>query len=110
MSWLPVPFGAASLLVLVSCLNDKVKDASSSRWRHLRRVDYGGNVVLTVATGALLYAVTCAGSAYPWSDARNIAALATGALGLCAFFLLEHHLENSSAVEPVMPPRLLAHR
>ncbi|KAJ4386818.1 hypothetical protein N0V93_009716 [Gnomoniopsis smithogilvyi] len=108
--WLPVPFGAASLVVLVFCLNDKVRDASSSRRKRLQRVDIGGNVVLTAATGALLYAVTYAGFQYPWSDARIIAALTVGVLGLGAFLLLERHLARSNTVEPVMPLRLLTNR
>ncbi|KAF1949744.1 major facilitator superfamily transporter [Byssothecium circinans] len=108
--WLPVPFGVVSFLVLVVCLKGRVRDTNSSRRERLRRVDYGGNVVLTAATGAMLYALTYAGSEYPWHDARIVAALTAGVLGLGLFLLLERHLERSNTVEPVMPLHLLTHR
>ncbi|OHE97127.1 major facilitator superfamily transporter [Colletotrichum orchidophilum] len=108
--WLPVPFGALSFLVLVVCLKGRVRDAKSSRRERFRRVDYGGNVVLTASTGSMLYAVTYGGSEYPWSDARIIAALTAGVLGLGVFLLLERYLARSTTVEPVMPLRLLSHR
>ncbi|KAF4808092.1 Efflux pump FUS6 [Colletotrichum siamense] len=108
--WLPVPFGAASLLVLAVCLKGGVKKANHSRRERLRRVDYGGNVLLTAATGTTLFAITYAGSEYPWSDARIVAALTAGTLGLGVFLLLERYLARSNTVEPVIPLRLLTHR
>ncbi|KAF5017643.1 hypothetical protein F66182_10408 [Fusarium sp. NRRL 66182] len=108
--WLPVPFGAASFVALVVCLEDRVRDANLSCRQRLGRVDYGGTVVLTAATSAILYAVTYAGSGYPWSDARIVAALTAGVLGIVGFLLLERHLARSSTVEPVMPLRLFIHR
>ncbi|KAK1978233.1 major facilitator superfamily domain-containing protein, partial [Colletotrichum cereale] len=110
--WLPVPFGVVSFLVLAVCLRGGVGrgNAGSGRRERLARVDYGGNVVLTAATGAMLYAVTYAGSEYPWSDARIIAALTAGVLGLGLFLLLERYLARGGTVEPVVPLRLLSHR
>ncbi|KAF9700232.1 hypothetical protein EKO04_001181 [Ascochyta lentis] len=108
--WLPVPFGVVSLLVLVVCLKGRVRDTGSSRRERLRRVDYGGNVVLTAATSSMLYALTYAGSKYPWHDARTIAPLTAGVLGLGFFLLLERHLKRSNTVEPLMPLHLLTHR
>ncbi|KAI8254385.1 Efflux pump FUS6 [Colletotrichum sp. SAR11_239] len=108
--WLPVPFGAAGLLVLAVCLKGGTRKANQSRRERLRRVDYGGNVLLTAATGATLYAITYAGSKYPWYDARIVAALTAGTLGLGVFLLLEQYLARSNTVEPVIPLRLLTHR
>ncbi|KAJ0159219.1 putative transporter C3H1.06c, partial [Colletotrichum tanaceti] len=123
--WLPVPFGVVSFVVLAVFLKGGVRDADASRRERLRRVDYGGNAVLTASTAAMLYAVTYAGSEYPWSDARIIAALTAGVLGLGLFLLLERHLARTSTssssssrsssnrnnkIEPVMPLRLLNHR
>ncbi|KAI8266116.1 Efflux pump FUS6 [Colletotrichum sp. SAR 10_98] len=87
-----------------------VRKANHSRRERLRRVDYGGNVLLTAATGATLFAITYAGSEYPWSDARIVAALTAGTLGLGVFLLLERYLARSNTVEPVIPLRLLTHR
>ncbi|KAK1975223.1 major facilitator superfamily transporter [Colletotrichum cereale] len=111
--WLPVPFGVVSFLVLAVCLRGGVRggdNAGLGRRERLARVDYAGNLVLTAATGAMLYAVTFAGSEYPWSDARIIAALTAGVLGLGLFLLLERYLARGGTVEPVMPLRLLSHR
>ncbi|EFQ36491.1 major facilitator superfamily transporter [Colletotrichum graminicola] len=108
--WLPVPVGLVSFVVLAVCLNGRVGDTNSSRRERFRSVDYGGNAVLTAATGAISYAVTYGGSEYPWHDARIVAAVAAGVLGLGLFLLLERHLARSNTVKPVMPLRLLTHR
>ncbi|KAK1565949.1 major facilitator superfamily transporter [Colletotrichum navitas] len=108
--WLPVPFGVVSLLALVVLLKGSVRPANTSRRERLRRVDYAGSLVLVAATGAMLYAVTYAGSEYHWSDGRIIAALTAGVAGLVLFWLLERRLGRSETVEPVMPLRLLNHR
>ncbi|TLS26490.1 hypothetical protein PpBr36_04263 [Pyricularia pennisetigena] len=108
--WLPAPFGVASLVLLGVCLKGAVRDAHVGWREKLKTVDYGGNAILTAATASMLYAVTYAGTEHPWSDARTIAPLTAGVVGLGLFVLLQHRLAGSGTVQPVMPLRLVAHR
>jgi hypothetical protein len=73
----------------------------------LRRIDYGGNAILVGSTVAILYALTYAGTQLPWSDARVIAPLVIGLLGLVFFMWFEG---TKLVKEPVVPPGLFKNR
>jgi MFS family permease len=71
----------------------------------LRRIDYGGNFILIASTVSILVALTWGGPVYPWSDARVIAPIVVGILGLIGFVVYEG---SGIPVEPVMPLRLFS--
>lgn len=73
----------------------------------LKRIDYGGNVILIAASTAVLIALTWGGPVYPWSHVKVVVPLVLGLLGLIGFVVYE---ASGIPAEPVMPLRLFANR
>jgi hypothetical protein len=73
----------------------------------LRRIDYIGNAILITSSVSILIALTWAGPVHPWSDARILAPLIIGLLGLVGFVIYE---ASGIPSEPVMPIRLFPGR
>jgi MFS family permease len=102
--YLNLPIGAIGMVVSYFFINLKY-DRKQSTMQKLRRIDYGGNLILIAATISILIALTWGGPVYPWSDARVIAPLVVGILGLVGFVIYEG---SGIPVEPIMPLRLFS--
>lgn len=86
----------------------KVKhNKEMSFFQKLKRIDYGGNILLIGSTVSVLYALTYGGTKYEWSHWSVTLTLVLGLLGLLVFMGYE---TTSWATEPVVPPRLFATR
>ena len=73
----------------------------------LRRIDYGGNLLLIGSTVSVLYATTYGGNLLPWSSGRVVAPLVIGLLGLGFFMWYE---TAPFVKDPVVPARLFRTR
>lgn len=73
----------------------------------MKRIDYGGNLMLLGATISVLYALTYGGTKFPWSSADVVTPLVIGLIGLGVFLWFE---TTKWVKEPVMPPRLFGNR
>lgn len=73
----------------------------------IRRIDYIGNAILTGSSISILIALTWAGPLYPWSDARVVAPLVVGLVGLIGFVVFEG---SGIPKELVMPIRVFYNR
>ena len=69
----------------------------------IKRIDYGGNLIIIGSTVSVLYALTYGGTRYAWSDGHVLAPLVIGLVGLVGFVLYEN---APVVIEPVTPPRL----
>ncbi|KAI0470523.1 multidrug resistance protein fnx1 [Xylariaceae sp. FL0804] len=104
--WINLPVGGTSFVLLFLFL--RVKSQKSMTFaQKFKRIDFLGNVVLVASTVAVLYALTYAGTVYPWSDARILTSLILGLAGFVIFALYEG---SSWVKEPVTPLRLFSHR
>ncbi|KAG6827313.1 hypothetical protein H0H92_012361 [Tricholoma furcatifolium] len=70
----------------------------------LKRIDYGGSIVLLFTVGALLVLLSSRyNEGLPWSDPTVIASIVVASVGLIVFLLVELYI----AEEPVLAPSLL---
>ncbi len=88
-----LPLGAIVMAVLIATLPRSP--------RVDRRVDYGGAVLVAVATGPLLLALSWGGTRYSWDSP---VVLGLGAFALAAFALLILHERRTA--EPILAVRL----
>ncbi|CAJ0552789.1 Ff.00g008670.m01.CDS01 [Fusarium sp. VM40] len=100
--YLNLPIGGAAIVVTYFFLNLQYNKTQSTMEK-LRRIDYIGNAILIGSSVSILLALTWAGPVYPWSDARILAPLIIGILGLVGFVVYEG---SGIPSEPVMPIRL----
>ena len=104
--YINLPIGGLSLVVMFLFLRVNYVN-EGSLWDKLRRIDLVGNGILMAGTTAILYALTYAGSVYPWSSWHTLVPLLLGFLGLGLFAGYE---ASGFVSEPVMPVRLFKHR
>ncbi|KAG4295058.1 hypothetical protein FPRO06_01642 [Fusarium proliferatum] len=104
--YLNLPIGGVAIVVTYFFLNLQY-DRTQSTMDKLRRIDYVGNAILIASSVSILIALTWAGPVYPWSDARILAPLIIGLLGLVGFVIYE---ASGIPSEPVMPIRLFPGR
>ncbi|ENH72587.1 hypothetical protein FOC1_g10013244 [Fusarium oxysporum f. sp. cubense race 1] len=100
--YLNLPIGGVAIVVTYFFLNLQY-DRTQSTMDKLRRIDYIGNAILIASSVSILIALTWAGPVYPWSDARILAPLIIGLVGLVGFVIYE---ASGIPSEPVMPIRL----
>ncbi|KAK4444193.1 putative transporter [Podospora aff. communis PSN243] len=104
--YINLPVGGATLIMTYLFLRVNYNEEMALPER-LRRIDYGGNVLIIGSTVSVLYALTYAGNLLPWSSPRVIAPLAIGLAGFVVFFWYEN---TPSLQDPVLPTRLFATR
>ncbi|KAK2603432.1 hypothetical protein QQS21_004383 [Conoideocrella luteorostrata] len=103
--YINLPIGVVSFAWLFVCLQVKY-NKEMTFWEKLKSLDLVGNAVLIASTIAMLYALTYAGTRYPWQSWRTLVPLLLGFLGLLVFAWLQ---TTTIAVEPLMPPRFFKH-
>ncbi|KAL2431486.1 MFS-type transporter TwmF [Exophiala dermatitidis] len=104
--YLNLPIGGVAMVMIFVFLQVKY-DKEMSLLQRLKRIDYGGNLLLIGSTVSVLYALTYGGAKYEWSHWSIVLTLVSGLLGLVLFMGYE---TTSWATEPVVPPRLFATR
>jgi hypothetical protein len=72
----------------------------------LKRVDWGGIVILTGSLISLLFGVTSGGVLSPWDSASVISSIVIGVLGTIVFLFYEWKI----AAEPMIPLRIFGNR
>ena len=91
-----LPIGLVALVAIATRLRLPAR-------RSDRAVDFGGGVLATVVTTAVLLVTVWGGQRFAWTSAPVLGLLAASALGLLAYILVERR-----AAEPITPPRLFA--
>jgi len=89
-----IPLGIVALAVIIPYMH-------LPRVRREHTIDYAGFVTLAFGLAAVLLAITWGGSDFPWTSPVILGLFLAGGGVLGVFVLVE-----SSAAEPVMPPRL----
>jgi len=96
--YINLPLGIAALGVLAVTL-----PARSERRSHA--IDYAGAALLAVVLSAVTLFSDLGGGIYPWSSPLILGLIATAAVALVVFVVVER-----AAKEPVLPPRLFGER
>ncbi|MEO6195602.1 MAG: MDR family MFS transporter [Thermoanaerobaculia bacterium] len=96
--YINLPLGIAALGVLAVTL-----PARSERRSHA--IDYAGAALLAVVLSAVTLFSDLGGGIYPWSSPLILGLIATAAVALVVFVVVER-----GAKEPVLPPRLFFER
>ncbi|GAW20230.1 hypothetical protein ANO14919_097290 [Xylariales sp. No.14919] len=104
--WINLPIGGISLIITWLFLRIQY-DKEVSFAKKIKRIDLVGTSIIAVATVAILYALTYAGTIEPWSSWRTLIPLFVGFFGLALFASYEM---SRFVVEPVIPPRLFHNR
>ncbi|ETS82779.1 hypothetical protein PFICI_04655 [Pestalotiopsis fici W106-1] len=85
--YLNLPVSGVALIMLFAVL--RVQYKKDSMRNSLKRVDFGGNVLLIASVVSVLLALTWGGVEFPWSSWRTILPLVLGVLGIAAFLGIE---------------------
>ncbi|SNS33707.1 drug resistance transporter, EmrB/QacA subfamily [Geodermatophilus saharensis] len=96
--WVNLPLGAVALVALWRRWTEPVE-------RREARFDVAGSVLLAAGAGLLIVGLLQGGSAWAWASPVSIGVLATAAVLLVAFALVERR-----AAEPVLPPWVVRRR
>lgn len=103
--YINLPLAAISLLLVGVSLSTLPVNRNTTRWKLLKRIDFGGNILLVASITSILLALTWGGGEQPWSSWRTFLPLILGLLGLILFLFVE-----SRVAEPTTPLRLFANR
>jgi hypothetical protein len=103
---LNLPIGGVAMALILIFLKVKY-NKEMTFFEKIKRIDYVGNVILIGSTVSILYALTYAGTRYPWTHWRILFTLIVGLVGLLLFMAFE---TTSWVKEPVVPPRLFGNR
>lgn len=99
--YLNLPIGGVSFVLLFIFLRVKY-NKEMSFWKKIKRIDLIGNAILIASTVAILYALSYAGTRYPWRSWHTLVPLLVGFLGLFIFAGLQ---TTALSAEPLMPTR-----
>lgn len=98
----------AGLAIILNALFLRLKYKSEGSWGDkLKRVDFAGNSILTLAVVSVLIALSWGGGRYSWSSYKVIVPHVIGLVGLVAFHFYEIMPWVSS---PILPERLFKRR
>ncbi|TDZ40128.1 Cytochrome P450 monooxygenase fsdH [Colletotrichum trifolii] len=103
--YINLPIGGTSLGLLYLLL--KVKDDKTTPLKDKKNIDYVGNTIIIASTISVLYALTVAGSSYPWGAWQTLVPLLIGFGGFCAFICFE---ASPLCPHPVVPLRFFMSR
>ncbi|TDZ13668.1 Efflux pump FUS6 [Colletotrichum orbiculare MAFF 240422] len=104
--YINLPIGGTSLGLLYLLL--KVKDDKTTPLKDkIKNIDYVGNTIIIASTISVLYALTVAGSSYPWGAWQTLVPLLIGFGGFCAFICFE---ASPLCPHPVVPLRFFMSR
>lgn len=99
--YLNLPIGGVSFAMLFVVLRVSY-NKEMSIWQKAKRIDLIGNGIVVASTVSILYALSYAGTRYPWRSWHNLVPLLVGFLGL---FIFAWYQRTGFLVEPLMPPR-----
>ncbi|KAI0470444.1 MFS general substrate transporter [Xylariaceae sp. FL0804] len=99
--YLNLPIGGVAFVALFTFLRVNYNKEMTFRQK-LKRIDLVGNSILAASTVSILYALTYAGTLYPWRTWHTLVPLLLGFLGLFVFAWFQ---TTALATEPLMPPR-----
>lgn len=98
----------AGLALVLNALFLRLKYKNEGSWNDkLKRIDFAGNVILTIAVVSVLIALSWGGARYPWSSYKVIVPLVLGLVGLVVFHFYEIMPWVSN---PILPERLFKRR
>ncbi|KAI0868380.1 putative multidrug resistance protein fnx1 [Hypoxylon argillaceum] len=103
--YLNLPISGVSLVLLFFVLH--VRYIKDTTLRSLKRVDFGGNVLLIASVVSILLALTWGGVIYSWGSWHTIVPLILGFLGLAGFLFLQ---STAFVPEPTMPLKIFSNR
>lgn len=104
--YINLPTSGLALVLIVALLRMRTP-REGTVWERLARVDWVGNILLTLAVTSVLLALTWAGTVYPWSSWRTILPLVLGFVGLLGFLAYQ---AAPWVQEPTVPPRIVGNR
>ncbi|KAK7757680.1 hypothetical protein SLS62_000057 [Diatrype stigma] len=104
--YLNLPIGAVAFGVLFLCLRVSY-NKEMTFWQKLKRIDLIGNCILVASTVSVLYALSYAGTRYPWGSWHTLVPLLVGFMGLLFFAWFQ---TTGLSTEPLMPPRFFQTR
>ncbi|KAF2973173.1 hypothetical protein GQX73_g436 [Xylaria multiplex] len=103
--YLNLPICAVSLVALLFVL--QVRYNKDTKLRSLRRVDFGGNILLIASVVSILLALTWGGVIFSWKSWRTLVPLILGFFGLAGFLVLQ---STTLVPEPSMPIKIFSNR
>ncbi|ATY62562.1 Major facilitator superfamily transporter [Cordyceps militaris] len=104
--YINLPVAGLTLVLNFLFLKLKYKDEGSFRDK-LKRIDWAGNILLTLAVVSVLIALSWGGARYPWSSYQVLVPFLLGILGLVVFHLYEM---MPWVKAPILPERLFKRR
>ncbi|KAI0894508.1 major facilitator superfamily domain-containing protein [Annulohypoxylon nitens] len=104
--YLNLPIGGAAFAMLFIFLRVSF-NKEITFWQKLKRIDLIGNCILIASTVSVLYALSYAGTRYPWASWHTLVPLLVGFLGLFVFAWFQG---TGFPEEPIMPGRFFQNR
>lgn len=98
-----IPFTIISGLLVFFTVKVPIKQNAESTWK---RIDFLGALTLISTLVLLLLGLNSGGNVVPWSHPLVISTLSLSAVSLAIFI----YIENSYAMEPVIPVKLMLNR
>ncbi|KAJ5274001.1 hypothetical protein N7478_009126 [Penicillium angulare] len=99
--YINLPIGGVAFGLLFIFLRVKY-NKEMTLWEKLKKIDLIGNGILIASTVSILYALSYAGTRYPWRSWHTLVPLLIGFLGLFIFAWVQN---TSICPEPLMPMR-----